>query len=248
MRWVPRWFTGVLTGAGHVGDPLRWWHGSVAIAGVVLVAAAVVGGVVLVAVVLVGAAALAVVARDLNRGRADRLVDAALPALLDRVASGVRAGLGLASALGGAVPAEPGPMRADLLVVAASIDAGVPFGRVLEQWRSRRPTPGVGLTVTALALCSLLGGRTHPLDGVASTLRDRQALEREVRAASAQARASAAALVVLPWGFLAVAATQDPAVIGLLSGTAMGAACLLVGLALDLAGAWVMARMIRSVS
>src|SRR5690606_8138258 len=134
--------------------------------------------------------------------RADRLADAGLPALVDGVAAGLRSGLALPVALRQGVAATDGPLRGDLDVVAAGLDTGLPLDLCLDLWRSRRPTPGVRLVTATLEVCALLGGRSRPLDGVASTLRDRLAVDREVRAVSAQARASALVLVATPWVFL----------------------------------------------
>jgi tight adherence protein B len=246
--WVPRWFARRLAAMAIGADPAVLWRRLTLGAVTSLVVIAVLAGPVAAALVAAAGLATAAIVADLHRDRADRLVDGGLPALLDRLAAGLRAGLSLPVALRQSVPTEPGPLRDDLAAIGAALDAGVPLARCLEHWRSRRPTPGTRLVTATLALCWALGGRSRPLDGVASTLRDRLAVEREVSAVSAQARASAVVLLATPWVFLAFSALQDPDVLPFLVGHPVGVTCLGAGIALDAGGAWLMSRIIGAVT
>jgi tight adherence protein B len=245
--WVPGWFAHRLRSLAVTVDPVRAWRVSVVGVAAVVALAMAVGGPAFVVVVVLSGAGIVAIATDLGRDRADRVVEAGLPALLDRVAAGLRAGLGLPGALRESVPPAPGPLRDDLALLIARLDAGVSLAEGLDSWQARRPTPGTHLVTAALALCALAGGRSRPLDGVASTLRDRLAVEREVRAVSAQVRASAFVLVATPWAFVVFSAAQDPEVIGFFTSSVLGLGCLAGGVLLDLGGAWLMARTIRSV-
>ena len=82
------------------------------------------------------------------------------------------------------------------------------------------------------------------LDGVAASLRERVALEREVSALSSQSRASAVVLVVAPVVFAAAAAVVDDRILNVLVGRPIGWACMGLGLGLDALGAFWMARLI----
>lgn len=245
---APRWAVNAVEAFGLDVEPGRLARIVAVVVLGVLTVAVVVGGPVLVGVIALAGLSAVVVLVDLGRGRADRRVDADLPVLLDGVSGGVRAGLGLPVALSRRVPREHGPLRNDLAAVAAGLDAGLPIEACLVRWRTHRPTPGVRLATAALGLCSTLGGRARPLDGVASTLRDRLAVDREIRAASAQARASAVVLVATPWVFLGFTAMQDPEVLPFLVGQPVGIACLVAGVALDAVGAWLLARIVKGVA
>jgi tight adherence protein B len=70
-------------------------------------------------------------------------------------------------------------------------------------------------------------------DTVSRTLRDRSALAGEVRAQTAQVRASAATLIALPFLFTGLCALADRSVLSFLLATVPGAACLAVGAALQ---------------
>ena len=108
-----------------------------------------------------------------------------------------------------------------------------------------RDTPARRLVGAAVDLGAETGGATgQVLDGVADTLRERLALEREVAALSSQARASAALLVVAPVVFAVLAAAADPRVGAVLTGQPVGWACVAAGLLLDALGALWMRRMV----
>ena len=104
------------------------------------------------------------------------------------------------------------------------------------------------LAGTALALGAELGGaQARCLDAAAASLRERASLEREVRALSSQARASAAVMVAAPMGFAVFSGTTDPRVAQVLVSTPLGWACLVGGLLLDGLGAGWMARLARRI-
>ncbi len=85
-------------------------------------------------------------------------------------------------------------------------------------------------------------------DTVARTLRERAALAGELRAQTAQARASAAALSALPLLFTGLCALADRGVLSFLTGTLLGAACLVAGAGLQAMGLLWMHRTIAAVA
>lgn len=116
----------------------------------------------------------------------------------------------------------------------------------LERWAVARPLPGVRLAAAALALAvEVGGGGARALDGVALTLRQRQAAAGEVRALATQARLSAVVLTLAPLAFAAVASVSDPRAAAILLRSPVGQGCLALGLSLDALGAAWMARVTR---
>ena len=81
---------------------------------------------------------------------------------------------------------------------------------------------------------------------MAATLRDNLAITAEVRAQAAQAQASALVIGLAPIGFTALACVADHRTATFLFETPAGLACLVVGLALDAAGAIWMSRITRT--
>lgn len=185
-------------------------------------------------------------ARRLAGDRRVRALDLAVPAALEAVARSLRSGSSLLHAVDDAARAAPSLLAADLVAVTAAVRLGADLPSSLDAWAARRPRPGVRLAVAALALAAETGGASaRPVDGVAATLRERYALDREVAALSAQARMSALVIGAAPVAFAAFAAATDPRTSTFLFRTPLGAGCLAAGLALDAAGAWWMHRLTR---
>lgn len=173
-----------------------------------------------------------------KRQRADRRV----PQLLDRVVRHLRSGATIPLALQrvGSESTDPDAQR-----LADDLRRGRPLAGAIETWRSVDPMPNRQMAAVALELASTAGGASaRVLDGVAESLRDRVALDREVSALSSQARASAVVLVIAPIGFATAAAAFDRRILDVLLGGPIGWICIACGLTLDAVGAMWMARMI----
>ena len=213
----------------------RWgWVGSlVGLSGVAVVAgpvAAAVAGSVLLLV-----AVLAVIAIG---DRATSLVDRELPVVLATVAAGVRSGASLTVAIGEGASRARGPVAEDLAQITDQLATGQGLVDVLDRWVRTRPTPGVRMTGAALTLAAETGGAgARTIDGVAATLRDRLAVDRELAALASQARASAVVIGLAPIGFVVLTALSDPEVWTFLLGSPAGLACLASGVLLDAVGA-----------
>lgn len=239
------WLAARLDDAGVGGPARRWavaWVGLVAVA---VAAAFVAGGPSLGGLgagMATGGPWLLLRAR---RGKGAALLEAGLPPVLEATARGMRAGASLPLALAAAAPGAPRGLASDLEgLVDGAADAGLVVA--LDRWAAARPLPGVRLAAAALALAAEVGGGgARALDGVALTLRQRQAVAGEVMALATQARLSAVVLTLAPIAFAALAAAGDPRTAGLLLGGPVGQVCLAAGLVLDAVGAAWMARITR---
>lgn len=240
----PSWLGRRLAAAGVAGDPSSVWRGWLLGGAVVTGLTALAGGPGLAVVAVVATAAGPPVALSACSGRADRLLEEALPEALEEVARSLRSGASLHQAVEEAV-AAPGLLGHDLGAVTGEVAAGVPLATALDGWGRRRPLPGVRLAVSALGLGIETGGaHARALDGVAATLRSRAAVAGEVRALSAQARLSALVIVLAPLGFSALAAATDERTAGFFV-TPLGMAFLAGGLTLDALAALWMHRLSR---
>jgi tight adherence protein B len=182
-----------------------------------------------------------------RRRRRDRVLVAALPDVLERVAGDLRAGaaplVALAEAAGGAD--LPETLAADLVkAVARAEERGL--GPALAAWAEERPLPAVAAVAAALEVTAGAGGPAAPaLEGLAAGLRDRHDAAGEVAALSAQARLSAVVVGAAPVVSLGLSLLADRRVASTLAGTAPGRACLVTGVALEgLAALW-MGRIVR---
>lgn len=200
--------------------------------------------------VILCAAGVAGVALLRRRRRRRDGLDRMLPVLAADLARSVRSGATLHAALADAAAAAGPDLGADLATVVDATTRGRRLGDALEDWRIRRNSPGVDLLVRACRFGAGHGGDLSvALDGVAATLLDAVEVADETAALTAQARASVWALVALPPAGALVLAVVDPAVAGVLTGSAFGWACLATGVFLDATGAalsvWLVRRAAR---
>lgn len=172
---------------------------------------------------------------------------AAAVALLEAVGQRLRAGQSLAQALRAAVDEAPPGLADDLRHLAAVVDeAGTPTA--LRWWAGHRGTePLVRATAAALGVAVETGGPALPaVEAAAAAGRARDALVGEVRALTAQARASAAVIGAAPVVMAALSSLADPAAGRFLLTTAPGLGLLVLGLTLDAIGvAWMVALLRR---
>jgi tight adherence protein B len=242
----PPWFAGALPILMPGTSVDRAWSAWLCgLASVLVVSGVVAGPLGAVAGFGVVVAATMVVLRSPDR-RSDALVQRELPTVLEAAARSLRAGGSVRTALADAAISAPAPLADDLDRVVHAAARGLPLRDVIDEWPARRSLPGVRLAAAALAMGVDTGtGLARTLDGVAATLHERAAIEREVRMLATQARYSAGVLIVAPVAFLGLVAVLDPATVDFLVGTPLGLACLGGGLALDAAAGWWMTRICR---
>jgi len=176
--------------------------------------------------------------------RGARITSAAWPSVADEIGASLRSGASLRQALEGAT-GRGGAAGVRLTGVLRPVDRGDALADAAGRWATSATDAGEVLVAHAVELAAATGQATPLLfDTVADGLRERAALAGEVRAQTAQARASALALGLLPLGFTGLLAFTDPSVPRFLVGSQLGWACLAVGLALEAAGGWWMHRII----
>lgn len=182
---------------------------------------------------------------DLALGRGRRLDSAQLTAALDSVVASLASGATLNRAIEQGADLRS-PVGRDLALVARRSAGGSPLIDELDGWAAASGDPGAVLAVDALAISGVTGGsHRRALERVAATLRERQALSREVDALAAQTAASAVLLVATPAVFALFMAVMHDGTGRFLLTTPAGWACILGGTILDLAGALWMRRLLR---
>ena len=180
------------------------------------------------------------------RERVDQMCATGLPVMLESVARSMRSGASLRQALEESLQSSRGPLREDLQRLVDDLLGGVALGEALERWESRRPLPGVRLSVAALGLGAETGGaHAQALDGVGETLRSELGIAEEIKALSSQARYSGLVIAVAPLIFSVLAAASDSSTAEFLFRTPIGWICLTIGLSLDLVAALWMQRLAR---
>jgi tight adherence protein B len=190
--------------------------------------------------------AAALVARQRAAAVARRRRTGQIPPALDRLATAIRTGSSLPSALGEVGAVVAAPLGPELASLGRAASRGRPVVEVLDDWSARHDDPATRLAATSMVLATVVGSTpARAVDGVAATVRERLDLAAERRALATQARTSAFVLAVAPLAFAALLVAGDTAAAGFLLGEPAGWLCLTAGLALDATGAAWMARLTR---
>jgi tight adherence protein B len=225
-------------------DAVRLWLVAALAATVVGAAMAPMLGVLAGAAVVCGAPMALLAARR----RGDGLAIAALPEVLDRWCASVRAGLGPGEALDDLCDVR-GPLAGDLHRLASRRALGIEVERALDLWAEERPAVEVRAASRSLRLAlEVGGGAAAALEGLSTSLRMHEGARNEARSLSAQTRVSAWVVALAPLAFFAFSAITDPGSLGVMASSGGGRLCLVLGLALELAGVATMRALLASVA
>lgn len=177
--------------------------------------------------------------------RAEQM-DAQVPALLDSLARAQRAGLSLGASVAAAGNDVAEPLRSELRVVLARVEAGVGLREALGMLAADQSSNAVTTFVAAMGIALETGGaNAQAFDSLAGSMRARLAGERELRAATAGTRYSAMVIVTAPFVVSVSLAVLDPTFASSAVGHPAGRVSLLLGVAFDLAGLWWIRRIFR---
>jgi tight adherence protein B len=185
-----------------------------------------------------GAAGPEVALRRRVASRGVRLA-AQLPETLAAMAAPLRAGASLPQALAAAAEEAEPPIAGPLARTVRDLEAGVPQPEALARFAARAGVDEAALAARALRVGRMAGVElARVLDEVAEALRDRERIARELRAATAQARASAAVVALLPIAFLVLSSAGSADQVRFLLGEPAGWGLLVAGGALEAVGVW----------
>jgi tight adherence protein B len=148
------------------------------------------------------------------RRRLNKL-DNQLPDILNILAGSIRTGSSLLQALERIAREAEEPSRSEYLRVVRAISLGAPLETALLGLSERMPTEDVDMLVTAIGIQQQTGGNLGQiLDLIASTVRERHRIMREIEVLSATQRASALLLAALPLGIIGILFLISPTYIG----------------------------------
>lgn len=194
-----------------------------------------------------GVAAPSITLRRRIASRSERAA-AQMPEVIASLAAPVRAGASLPQAFAAAAEEAEPPLADALARTTRDLDNGVPIDQAVERFVARCAIPEAVLIGRALRVARHAGGElARVLDEVTETLRDRERLARELRAATAQGRASAMIVAALPVVFLLLMSAGAGDQAHLLFGEPIGWLLLGVGGGLETAGIFWIRRVTRKV-
>ena len=191
----------------------------------------------------VGSALARAWALALRRVRRSEDVDVT-PQALELAARALRAGASLLTALEAVADELP---EAELVEVVRRVQGGLSLSEALDRWVGDH---GDRRTAAALLVLGHSSGAAmaSSLDRAAASLRQRRALGDEIRALTAQTRASGLVVAAAPAGFAAIIAVVDRDALRVLLTTPVGLVSLVAGLALEGLGVWWMGRLSEGVA
>ncbi|MGZ4212329.1 MAG: type II secretion system F family protein [Actinomycetota bacterium] len=183
-------------------------------------------------------------ARD-ARSRNGRIV-AQLPDMLRALAAALRAGRNLPQALEAARDEASAPLRDSLEAAVSLIGVGYSLDEALDALAARAGTQEAALAAETLQIGRAAGANLPAiLDVAVESLAERDRIARDRRAASAQAKLSAAVVAAMPVAFFAMVGSGARDQIRILLGDPIGWALLGAGLTLEAGGALWMRALLR---
>ncbi len=167
------------------------------------------------------------------------------PDVLDRLADSLQAGFSLPQGINFVVPNLFEPSSSEMAQVSAHIALGFTVDEALNELYQRRPSEDVRLLVEGLTLQRQVGGdMPSMMREMASFVRGRVEMEKEVRTLTAQGRLSAIVIALLVPVSIGVL-SMFPGYIDVLFQTTAGNLVLIVAGILELLGAAIVARLVR---
>ena len=181
-----------------------------------------------------------------RRQRYRGAVQAGIPAAAEAIADALGGGHSLRGALMEAARSTGGAAGHELGRLAAELATGARTEQALESLRRRSPTPAVDTLVAACLVQRTAGGDlAQLLRDCSRTLEEQRRLEKEVSAATAQARFTGLLVVLLPLGGALLAEMASPGFLAGLWGSFLSAWLVGCAVVLQIAAALLIRRMAR---
>ncbi len=169
-----------------------------------------------------------------------------LPAALMALASALRAGLGVSTALKHIVEQADAPLAQEFGLMLREQRIGVSFDAALDNLNGRMSSEATSLVVASLRVAAQTGGNlAEALEGISETLRARLQLQGKVRALTAQGRMQAWIVGSLPILLAIVLDYMEPQAMALLWHTPLGWGVLLVVAVLETTGILMIRRIVN---
>jgi tight adherence protein B len=173
-------------------------------------------------------------------------IEAQLDTWLLMLANALRAAPALADALRASAALVPAPLRDELELTLKEYRLGMGLDRALEQMGQRL---GSRLVCTAIALIVVSrntgGDLSHALETSAASLRELIRLEGVLRSKTAEGKAQAALIALIPFGLVLTIDALDPQFFAPLADTALGQLIVCASAALWLLAVWLARRIVQ---
>jgi tight adherence protein B len=168
-----------------------------------------------------------------------------LPDALMMLSGGMRAGVGLSSAIQQLVQEAQAPISQEFSLMLREQRLGVTLEQSLTNLNRRMPTQTTTLVVSAMRIASETGGGlAETLERTSHTIRARLQMEGKIRALTAQGKLQAWVVGLLPIVLMVILNKMEPEAMSLLWNTRMGWATLAVIAFFEFMGIYVIRKII----
>lgn len=165
---------------------------------------------------------------------------------IDIIVRGVKSGLPLGECLQIISRESPAPLGPEFKLLTNNLSMGMTTERALQQFYKRVPLPEVNFFVIVLSIQAKAGGNlSEALGNLSIVIRSRKMMREKIKALSAEAKASAGIIGVLPFAVAFMVYLTTPAYIMELFTSTGGHTVLFVGFCLYTIGITVMRKMIN---
>ncbi len=179
------------------------------------------------------------------RKRRLRKFEEQLPDSLMMIAGGLRAGIGLTSAIQQLVAEAQPPVSQEFSLLLREQRLGVTLGQALANLNRRVPTQTTVLVVSAMRIATETGGGlAETLERTSQTIRSRLQMEGKIDALTAQGKLQAWVVGLLPMVLMAILNKMEPEAMSYLWHTRMGWATLVVIAFFEFMGVYVIRKII----
>ncbi len=125
-----------------------------------------------------------------------------LPDATSIISNALKIGQGIEQALIKVAKTAPAPLSTEFQTLAGEVKLGIPLETALKNLYERVKTPELKIFTTGICIQQELGGNLSEIMGnLETTIRERFALDREIKVLSAQGIMSMRVLTALPFGF-----------------------------------------------
>lgn len=181
-----------------------------------------------------------------RRTRRLRLFEEQFPEAIDLMSRALRAGHALTTGLGMVAEEIPPPVGAEFRRLYDEQNFGLSLPEAMRAMARRVPVLDARFFVTAVLTQRESGGNlSEVLDNLASVMRERFKLKRQIRVASAHGRISAWVLSCLPPALAAVLFLLSPNFMSVLWRDPWGVNLLIIAAGLQLTGTFIISRLVR---
>ncbi len=162
------------------------------------------------------------------------------------LANGIRAGLSMNQAIGMVVDEMPDPMSQEFNIILQQNRVGVPLEECLENLSIRIPLQDNEMFVTSVNILKETGGNlAEVFDTIVDVIRERVRLQQKIDTYIAQGMIQGATVFAMPYFIGGIYALSDPKSMVPLFTTPIGLLMLVIALMFDLAGGFVILKIVK---